>query len=74
MIVPEWTIQRPRPRRGETMDIKDLNIDHERLAEICRPDMGIITNIGRAHLEGVGSIDGVMRAKGELLEKIKAMK
>jgi len=36
VIVPEWTIQRPRPRRGETMDIKDLNIDHERLAEICR--------------------------------------
>ncbi len=42
-----------------------------RLAEICQPDIGIITNIGPAHLEGLGSIEGVMQAKGELLEKIK---
>ncbi len=41
------------------------------LAEICAPDIGIITNIGPAHLEGVGSIEGVMRAKGELMGKIK---
>ncbi len=43
----------------------------ERLGEICSPDVGVITNIGPAHLEGLGSIDAVMRAKGELLEKIK---
>ncbi len=43
----------------------------DRLAEICRPDIGVITNIGPAHLEGVGSLDGVMRAKGELLARIK---
>ena len=42
----------------------------DRLAEICMPDVGIITNIGPAHLEGVGSIEGVMHAKGELLERI----
>jgi len=42
-----------------------------RLSEICIPDIGIITNIGFAHLEGVGSIEGVMNAKGELIEKIK---
>jgi UDP-N-acetylmuramoyl-tripeptide--D-alanyl-D-alanine ligase len=41
-----------------------------RLAEICRPDIGVITNIGPVHLEGVGSIDGVMRAKGELVPRI----
>ena len=55
--------------------VLELGMNHageiRRLAEICRPDVGIITNIGRAHLEGLGSIDGVMRAKGELLEKIK---
>jgi len=37
-----------------------------RLAEIAAPQVGIITNIGPAHLEGLGSIDGVARAKGEL--------
>jgi murE/murF fusion protein len=42
----------------------------DRLAEICRPEIGVITNIGPVHLEGVGSIDGVMRAKGELLPRI----
>ena len=40
------------------------------LAGICRPNIGIITNVAPAHLEGVGSIEGVMHAKGELLDKI----
>jgi UDP-N-acetylmuramoyl-tripeptide--D-alanyl-D-alanine ligase len=38
-----------------------------RLAEICTPDIGVITNIGPAHLEGLGSIEGVAREKGALL-------
>ena len=37
------------------------------LAEICEPDVGVITNIGPVHLEQVGSLEGVARAKGELL-------
>ena len=40
------------------------------LTQICAPDVGVITNIGPVHLEGVGSIEGVMRAKGELLENM----
>ncbi|MEJ2739527.1 MAG: tRNA lysidine(34) synthetase TilS, partial [Dehalococcoidia bacterium] len=40
-----------------------------RLGTICRPDVGVISNIGPAHLEGVGSIEGVAEAKAELLEK-----
>ncbi|MFZ0611849.1 MAG: UDP-N-acetylmuramoyl-tripeptide--D-alanyl-D-alanine ligase [Desulfobacterales bacterium] len=40
------------------------------LADICGPDIGVITNVAPAHLEGVGSIEGVMHAKGELLEKL----
>lgn len=40
------------------------------LAGICRPDIGVITNVAPAHLEGVGSIEGVMHAKGELLDKL----
>jgi UDP-N-acetylmuramoyl-tripeptide--D-alanyl-D-alanine ligase len=43
----------------------------DRLGEICIPDIGVITNIGFAHLEGLGSIEGVMNAKGELLKRIK---
>jgi len=41
-----------------------------RLTEIADPDVGLITNVGRAHLEGLGDITGVARAKTELLEKI----
>ena len=39
-----------------------------RLAHIAAPQYGLITNIGDGHTEGVGGIDGVARAKGELLE------
>jgi UDP-N-acetylmuramoyl-tripeptide--D-alanyl-D-alanine ligase len=41
-----------------------------RLTEIAEPDMGLITNVGRAHLEGLGHINAVARAKVELLEKM----
>lgn len=37
-----------------------------RLTEIAAPDIGVITNIGPAHLEGLGSVAGVAAAKGEL--------
>ena len=40
------------------------------LAEISSPDIGIITNISAAHIEGLGSIEGVARAKAELIEKV----
>ena len=36
------------------------------LCEIAEPTHGLITNIGKAHLEGFGSIEGVKNAKGEL--------
>jgi UDP-N-acetylmuramoyl-tripeptide--D-alanyl-D-alanine ligase len=41
-----------------------------RLADICSPDIGVITNIGPAHLEGLGSIEGVAREKGSLLNSL----
>lgn len=39
----------------------------ERLTEIALPDIGVVTNIGPVHLEGVGSIEGVIREKGVLI-------
>jgi UDP-N-acetylmuramoyl-tripeptide--D-alanyl-D-alanine ligase len=41
------------------------------LAEICEPDIGLITNVGPVHLEQVGTLEGVARAKGELLEGMR---
>jgi UDP-N-acetylmuramoyl-tripeptide--D-alanyl-D-alanine ligase len=41
-----------------------------RLTEIADPDIGLITNVARVHLEGLGDIKGVARAKAELLERI----
>lgn len=38
------------------------------LTAICEPDVGVITNIGPVHLQQLGSLEGVARAKGELLE------
>jgi UDP-N-acetylmuramoyl-tripeptide--D-alanyl-D-alanine ligase len=43
-----------------------------RLARICSPDIGVITNIGPAHLEGLSSLDGVMREKGQLIDHLKS--
>jgi len=44
----------------------------ERLTEICNPDVGAVVSIGAAHLEGVGSLDGVIQAKGELYQNLRA--
>ena len=38
------------------------------LSEIACPDFGIITNVGKAHLEGFGSFEGVKKTKGELYD------
>jgi UDP-N-acetylmuramoyl-tripeptide--D-alanyl-D-alanine ligase len=41
------------------------------LCLIAKPDYGLITNIGTAHIEGFGSADGVARAKTELYEHLR---
>jgi len=42
------------------------------LCEIAQPDVGVVTNVGPAHLELVGSLDAVVRAKSELIEALPA--
>ena len=41
-----------------------------KLVNVCEPDFGLITNVGKAHLLGFGSFDGVKRAKGQLYDYI----
>lgn len=72
---------------GVPLTLLQLNHDHEmaviemganhlkeidKLCRIASPDYGIITNIGRAHIEGFGSFDGIMQAKSELFGYLAA--
>ena len=54
--------------------VLELGMNHfgemERLGAICRPTIAVITNAGPAHLEFLGNVQGVARAKGELLDYI----
>ena len=46
--------------------------DISSLVRVCEPDYGIITNVGRAHLLGFGSFEGVKKAKGQLYDYVNA--
>ena len=43
-----------------------------RLTQIADPDVGLITNVGMAHIEGLGDLEGVARAKWEMVERISS--
>lgn len=45
--------------------------DIRELTEIAEPNYGIITNVGRAHLQGFGSFEGVVSTKGELYDFLR---
>lgn len=45
--------------------------DIRELVEIAEPDYGLITNVGMAHLQGFGSLEGVIRTKGELYDYLR---
>ena len=46
--------------------------DISKLVNVCEPDYGLITNVGRAHLLGFGSFEGVKKAKGQLYDYLAA--
>jgi UDP-N-acetylmuramoyl-tripeptide--D-alanyl-D-alanine ligase len=60
---------------GTEMMIVEMGANHigeiRTLCLISKPDYGIITNVGSAHLEGFGSFEGVVKAKSELYEYLK---
>src|ERR671937_881236 len=46
--------------------------DIERLCQVARPDVGIVTSVDMAHVQYLGDLDGVARAKGELVAALPA--
>ena len=60
---------------NHNMAIIEMGANHpNEIAELCaiaEPDFGIITNIGKAHLEGFGGFDGVVKTKKELYDFIE---
>lgn len=46
--------------------------DIAKLVKVSEPDYGLITNVGRAHLLGFGSFEGVKKAKGQLYDYLAA--
>ena len=43
----------------------------DRLTKLIRPDIGIITNVGEAHIENFNNLQGIAHAKGEIINNIK---
>ncbi|EHN09712.1 UDP-N-acetylmuramoylalanyl-D-glutamyl-26-diaminopimelate--D-alanyl-D-alanine ligase [Patulibacter medicamentivorans] len=60
---PEWVVLEMGVRREG---------DIERLAEVARPDVGIVTRVEMAHVEYLGDLHGVARAKSELVAALPA--
>ncbi len=62
-------------REEHQMAVIEMGANHmkeiEFLSSICSPDFGIITNIGKAHLEGFGSEENIAKGKSELYTHIK---
>lgn len=61
-----------RMNRETQIGIVEMGANHPgEIAQLCRmalPNYGLITNVGKAHLRGFGSLEGVRKAKGELYD------
>ncbi len=61
--------------KEDELAVVEMGANHQgeikELANIALPDYGLITNIGKAHLEGFGSFEGVIKTKGELYDFLR---
>jgi len=67
------TLLRIRPEEHDIAVIETGANHPGEIADLCRivqADFGLITNVGRAHLEGFGSFEGVKQTKGELYDDL----
>ena len=59
-------------RKDTEMGIVEMGANHQKeiefLCQIAQPDFGYITNFGKAHLEGFGGVEGVIKGKSELYD------
>lgn len=66
-----------RLREEHEFAIIEMGANHQgEIKELCRitdPDFGLVTNIGKAHLEGFGGIEGVKKGKSELYKFLKTV-
>ena len=58
------------------MAVVEMGANHQKeielLCSIAQPDYGYITNFGKAHLEGFGGFEGVIKGKSELYDYLRA--
>jgi UDP-N-acetylmuramoyl-tripeptide--D-alanyl-D-alanine ligase len=70
--LPDTILSAPRDVEMMVLEMGANHLGEIRtLCNIARPDYGIITNIGNAHIEGFGSFEGVLKAKSELYEYLR---
>jgi UDP-N-acetylmuramoyl-tripeptide--D-alanyl-D-alanine ligase len=62
-------------KKDTEIGIVEMGANHQKeiefLCEIAQPDYGFITNFGKAHLEGFGGVEGVIKGKSEMYNYLK---
>ena len=69
--LPLTLLNAPDDAQWVVLEMGARDVGHiARLAEVGRPDVGIVTSVAMAHVEYFGDLDGVARAKGELVRAL----
>lgn len=71
--LPLTLLNAPEPARWVVLEMGVRREgDIERLCQVANPDVGVVTSVDMAHLENLGDLDGVTRAKSELIAALPA--